>query len=166
MPEPRIRVLRDPRSGSVRQSVSMDVIDKTSTVPTEYADVTVREVMHPGVIVCAPESPLRYAAGLMARHRIHAIVVWGDDEEGGPWGVLTDTDVLAALGRRELDGSAGALAQTPMVTVSADEGVLRAAQLMRQHQVTHLVVTAWGRPVGVVSTLDLARVAAAGVGVV
>ena len=143
----------------------MEVTSGTSLRGASYEEVTVREVMHPGIFICAPESPVRYAAGLMARHHVHAIVVWGDDEEGGPWGVVTDADVLAAFGQSELEGSAGAIAQTPMITVSASDGVLRAAELMRRNHVTHLVVTARGRPVGVVSTLDLACAAAAGIGI-
>jgi CBS domain-containing protein len=150
------------------EAVSLRSMDATLENPaeTQYADVVVRDVMHEGIIVCAPESPLRYAAGLMARHRVHAVVVWGDDEEGGAWGVLSDGDVLSAFGDGELDGSAGALARTPIITVSTDDGVLRAAELMRRHQVTHLVATERGRPVGVISTLDLARLAAAGIGII
>ncbi len=144
----------------------MELTAEMSLRGAQYEEVTVREIMHPGIFICAPESPVRHAAGLMARHRVHAIVVWGDDEEGGPWGVVTDTDVLAAFGRRELEGSAGAIAETPMVTVAASDGVLHAAELMRRHHVTHLVVTSHTRPVGIVSTLDLACAAAAGIGIV
>lgn len=143
----------------------MDGTTETSLKGARYEEITVRDVMHPGIIVCGPESPVRYAASLMARHRVHTIVVLGDDEEGGPWGVVSDTDILAAFGRRDLDGSAGAIARTPIVTVAASEGIMRATELMRQHRVTHLVVTVRGRPVGVVSTLDLARAAATGVGI-
>jgi CBS domain-containing protein len=144
----------------------MAVNTDDALIGAQYAEVTVREVMHPGIIVCGPESPVRYAARLMIQHNIHAIVVLGDDEEGGPWGVLSDTDVLEAFGRRELNGSAGVIAHTPIVTVSPSEGVLRAAELMRQHRVTHLVVTSRGRPVGILSTLDLARAASTGIGLV
>lgn len=126
-------------------------------------EITVGEVMHPGVIYCAPESPLRYAARLMARHRIHAIVVLGDDEEGGAWGVVSDADLLAAIARRELDEhSAGGLARTPLVTISRSESVVRAAELMRERAVTHLLVVTDAHPVGVVSTLDLAGAIADG----
>jgi CBS domain-containing protein len=49
-------------------------------------EIRVDEVMHPGIIFSPPELPLRHAAGLMARHQVHAVVVMGDDEEGGLWG--------------------------------------------------------------------------------
>lgn len=144
----------------------MTTTDETKSLAGAPLDeVTVSDVMHAGVIVCAPESPLSYAAKLMTHHRIHAVVVMGDDEEGGLWGVVSDTDILSAFARPELVASyAGALAQTPIVTVSPSDGVTRAAELMRRHRVSHLLVTVRNRPVGVISTLDLARALAAGVG--
>jgi CBS domain-containing protein len=36
------------------------------------------------------------------------------------------------------------------------EPLVRAAQLMVEHQLTHLIVVSEARPVGVVSTLDVA----------
>jgi CBS domain-containing protein len=128
-------------------------------------ELRVADVMHPGVFFCAPESPLRHAAHLMARHRIHAIVVLGDDEEGGLWGVVSDGDLVHAIARHDVGSrTAGGTARTPIVTISRDATVAAAAELMSEHGVTHLlvVVAAGDRPIGVVSTLDLARAAAAG----
>jgi CBS domain-containing protein len=50
----------------------------------------------------------------------------------------------------------GALASTEIVTVDIDEPLERAAQLMVEHQVTHLLVVSGARPVGILSTLDVA----------
>jgi len=130
-----------------------------------WDEVTVGEVMHPGVIVCSPEAPVRHAAWLMSTHRIHAVVALGDDESGGLWGVLSDTDVLAAAATSELDElTVGAVAQSPIVTVSRSESLAHARELFVEHGVTHLLVTRRGRPTGVLSTLDLVSAAAAGVG--
>jgi CBS domain-containing protein len=127
-------------------------------------EICVGEIMHPGVLYCPPEAPLRWAAEMMARHHVHAVVVLGDDEEGGLWGVVSDVDVLEALALHELDEhSAGGMAATPIVTISRSDSVARAAELMREHSVTHLLVVAGKEhPVGVVSTLDLAGAVAAG----
>ena len=55
------------------------------------------------------------------------------------------------------DQTAGATAATPLLTIRPDETVQRAAQLMTEHGITHLVVVDAGhRPVGVISTLDVA----------
>jgi CBS domain-containing protein len=130
-----------------------------------WSDVTVGEVMHPGVIVCSPEAPVRHAAWLMSTHRIHAVIALGDDEAGGLWGVVTDSDVLDAAATDELDKlTVGAVAQTQVVTISRSDSLARARGRMHEHGVTHLLVTARDRPVGIVSTLDLIDAAAAGVG--
>jgi CBS domain-containing protein len=55
------------------------------------------------------------------------------------------------------------MARTPLVTVSRGDSVAHAAELMRENGVTHLLVVGPAeRPIGIVSTLDLARAAAAG----
>jgi CBS domain-containing protein len=124
-------------------------------------EIRVDEVMHPGIIFSPPELPLRHAAGLMARHQVHAVVVMGDDEEGGLWGLVTDDDIVAAIARRELFGdTVGGIVHEPLVTVARDDTVVHAAELMQENGTAHLLVIDKARPVGVVSTLDLARAAA------
>jgi CBS domain-containing protein len=146
---------------STRPSIQSDV-RRYERAPSD--EICIGEVMHAGVLYCPPEVPLRYAAEMMARHRVHAVVVLGEDEEGGLWGVVSDTDLLAAIALRELDDhTAGAMAVTPLVTVNRSDSVARAAELMRENSVTHLLVVAGeGQPVGVVSTLDLAAAVACG----
>jgi CBS domain-containing protein len=127
-------------------------------------EILVGEVMHPGIVYCPPEVPLCYAARTMAAHHVHAVIVLGDDEEGGLWGLVSDTDVLTAIAERALDShTAGGMAETPLVTVSRRHTVAQAADLMQKHGVTHLVVVGpESRPIGVLSTFDLVRAAAAG----
>lgn len=127
-------------------------------------DATVAEAMHPGVLTCPPEAPLRDVARMMARFRIHAVVVLTEETEAdegvGVWGVVSDADLIRAAAVDDVDGrSAGGTAGTPVVTVYPHEPLQRAAELMNQQAVTHLVVVAPGseRPIGVISTLDVAR---------
>ncbi|RPI11627.1 MAG: CBS domain-containing protein [Actinobacteria bacterium] len=50
-----------------------------------------------------------------------------------------------------------------VVTISREDTLARAAELMSEHGVTHLlVVSRKAHPIGVVSTLDLARATASG----
>jgi CBS domain-containing protein len=124
--------------------------------------VLVRQAMHEGVLVCPVDTPLSAVAELMSTHNIHCMVV-ADDPEGAPslWGIVSDLDLVAAATVRSLDEqSAGGSAATPALTIAPDESLRRAAQMMTEHAVAHLVVvepTAL-RPVGVLSTLDVARV--------
>ncbi len=112
--------------------------------------------MNSEILSCAPDAPLGEVAGMMAGHRIHAVAV--TERPGGrPLGIASDLDVVAAaVAGDEL--TARQVACTEPLTVSADESLERAAQLMTEHAVGHLVVldAASGYPVGVVSTLDIA----------
>lgn len=128
----------------------------------KYEDATVVDAMRVGVVSCAADTPLREAARIMATYRIHSIIVF--DLEGGPWGVISDLDLAAAAGENLDERTVGDVASTELVTVSAEEELARAAQLMTEHEVAHLVVVQPqnGHPVGVLSTLDLAGVLAWG----
>jgi acetoin utilization protein AcuB len=124
------------------------------------ARARVEDAMHHGVLTCSRHDSLSLVAELMARHRIHAVVVAAEDhdEPGTLWGVVSDLDLVAAASVRELsEQSAGATAATPALTISPAESLQRAAQLMTEHGTAHLVVVSPnGKPVGVISTLDVA----------
>jgi CBS domain-containing protein len=122
----------------------------------------VEEAMHQGVLRCGRDESLAVVARLMADHRVHSIVVT-DERSQAPslWGVVSDLDLVAAASVRELEEQvAGAAAVTPALMIAPDDTLQRAAQLMVEHAVAHLVVVEGGRPVGVVSTLDVADVLA------
>src|SRR5689334_12521296 len=124
------------------------------------AHITVGEAMHAGVISFPPETDLVTIAHAMADHRIHAVVISGiDRSEHGDrltWSLLTSLDVVAAV----LPGNEGAyareLAGGEIVTVEPSEPLETAAQLMVEHDITHLLVVGpTGEPVGIVSSLDV-----------
>jgi CBS domain-containing protein len=130
----------------------------STTIP-ELGTGTVGEAMTPGVLTCLPVTPLRDVARMMARHRVHAIVVFGNDDQLHAWGVVSDLDLIAAIGTH---ANAGAVAASPVVTVTPEATLVDAARLMEENQSQHLLVTAdSGLPVGVLSTLDVARAFAA-----
>ena len=69
--------------------------------------------------------------------------------------------------RLDLDSlTAGATAVTPLVSVAADCSIAEAGSLMAQFGIAHLAVIdpEFRRPIGVISTLDIARAVAAGLG--
>lgn len=77
--------------------------------------------------------------------------------------MVSDLDLAAAFRHHGVaDTPAGEVAATPAVMVGMREPLGRAVQLMTEHGVSHLVVTDRNssRPVGVLSTLDVARVVA------
>jgi CBS domain-containing protein len=136
-------------------------------LPVAYEAATVGDAMSRGVISVPPETPLRVVARMMATFRVHAVFVFEhvdeDDEAQRLWAVVSDLD-LAAATQLDLDTlTAGATAVTPLVTVAENRPIRDAAGLMAQHGIAHLAVTdaRTRRPIGVISTLDIAQAVAA-----
>jgi CBS domain-containing protein len=124
--------------------------------------ISVREAMHEGVLSCPADAPLSTVAELMATKSVHCVVVT-DGDDVGVWGVISDLDLVAAAGVRDLDAqSAGGSAATPALAIAPADTLQRAAQIMTENAVAHLLVVdeRSRRPVGVLSTLDVARVLA------
>lgn len=120
--------------------------------------VRVADCMHAGILSCAADAPLAEVAGIMAKHGVHAVAVTEHDG-ARPVGVVSDLDVVAAAASGAEPSALQAAATEPL-TVSGRESLRRAAQLMAEHGVAHLVVldASSGYPVGVLSTLDVAAV--------
>jgi CBS domain-containing protein len=138
----------------------------TGTPGPSFAHATVADAMHAGVLTCDPATPLTTIAQRMAAEHIHSIVmlVGGTDpHERIPWSVVTDADVLRHAARAA-ELTAGDVATDECLQVHADDPLSVAATRMARRAVTHAVVVDRdrGRPVGVLSALDVARVLAWG----
>lgn len=130
---------------------------------------TVADAMHPGVLSCSVRTPLSRVARMMVLYRIHAVVVYSE-EDADPgdttrfWGVVADLDIAAAAAAGEdfETVTAGQAARTPVVHVTPNDSLVRAAELMTMHKAAHLLVVTpeFEAPVGVISALDLAGVVA------
>ena len=142
---------------------------KQATIDRRQAEprldrLAVTDAMHAGVETCPTHTPLRSVARMMAGFRIHAVVVFDEesDDSGDAelWGVVSDLDLVKAASAGEIaDRTAGGTAVTPIVMVDRGETLAHAVQLMSEHEITHLVVVdpKTERPVGILSTLDVAR---------
>ena len=128
---------------------------------------TVSDAMHPGILACEPDTPLRDVAQLMATHHIHCLAVVGishEEPQCGVWSVISDIDLVGAGIRDGDTSSARSIAQQPLVTVGPSTPLREAGELMLTHNVSHLVVTEPGtqRPIGILSTADVAGILAWG----
>jgi CBS domain-containing protein len=132
----------------------------TMTRDRRIGELRVESAMHAGIHTCDRDTPLTEVAATMAREHIHCLVVEGSSGESGPpWGIVSDLDLVAAAMVRDLDEqTAGGSAATPVVMIAPHETLERAAQLMTEHGCSHLIVVdrVQQRPVGVLSTLDMA----------
>jgi CBS domain-containing protein len=135
----------------------------TDLSPADLELVKVEDAMHAGVFTCPADAPLELAAAIMAKYSIHCVVVLEGPDEEQPWGVISDLDLVsAAFDHDAADWKAGEAAGSPAVMIGVDAPLRRAAQLMREYGIAHLVAVDpdTGAPLGVISTLDLARVIA------
>jgi CBS domain-containing protein len=118
-------------------------------------------------MTCPPDFPAAVVARTMATHHIHAVIVDGVTRdalhgERLVWGVVSDMDVVRSARRGTEDLTAADLAASEVVTVEPTLALSEAARLMDEHGTAHLVVVDDGRPIGVVSSLDVAGVVAWG----
>jgi CBS domain-containing protein len=132
-----------------------------------FADARVRDAMRSPIVSCGPDLPLGRVAELMAGSRIHCVAVIDAPETEGAEprfrGLLSDLDLIAAADAGEGGpATAGEVAGGHLASVGVDAPLREAAEVMRQERTHHLVVVDAGRPVGVVSTIDLARALAWG----
>lgn len=125
-----------------------------SQIAPAYEHAQVADAMRHGVITCPPATPLVIVARMMATHHVHAIVVTGTDPEGdsdpdeAAWGVV----------------SAAGVASTDFACVTPGDTLAEASRRMLAHGTAHAVVVGARsrRPLGMVSSLDVAGVIAWG----
>lgn len=128
---------------------------------------TVADAMHPGILSCDPDATLTEVARMMANHHVHCLAVIGiahKQPECGVWGIVSDLDLLNATASGQTDDTAAELAQEAVVSVTPATPLAEAAALMARQRTSHLVVveSITERPVGILSTLDIAGVLAWG----
>jgi len=124
--------------------------------------------MHPGVVSRTPDTPISELAGTMADLRMHCIAVAGvarreTATSTSSGGRSATWDVMHAAHRRHLATPAADVAASAPLALPESADLARAATLMADHEATHIVVVGrTGLPLGVVSTLDVLGIVAAG----
>ena len=134
-----------------------------STTSHDFLRMHVADAMHRGVVTCARQTSLVTVAHMMASQRIHCVAVVAAMPNGELklCGVVSDRDVLAAAVCGDLsDDTAEGCGATEVMTVTPEDRLVGAAELMDEHGLTHLIVVEPGTmiPIGVLSTLDIATV--------
>jgi len=141
--------------------------DRGSYLTPCLEHATVADAMRTGVMSCPPDVPATTVARMMATHHIHSVVVEGvhDDPIHGErltWGVVSDMDLLRGARAAIDDMTARDIAVSEPLTVEPSLPLDEAVRLMAEHDTAHLIVADRGRPIGVLSTLDIAGVLAWG----
>ena len=137
----------------------------TNATLLDLSQRRVTEVMHQGIVGCAPDTPLSEVARLMSERCIHCVVVGRLAVDGHGtrflWGVVSDLDLIrTAAGGKET--TAGQIAATECVSARPSDSLADVARIMGEHDTAHLVVVDERdrEPIGIISTLDLAAAVA------
>lgn len=126
---------------------------------------TVLNAVQMKLVECDADADARSIARAMADNTVHCVVVKGierEDPHGNRigWGIVSDIDLMAGLLPGCAHATADELAASELLVMEPSDTLEHAAQLMAEHETTHVVVVDGGQPVGILSTLDVARVAA------
>ena len=126
-----------------------------------FGSFTVLNALQLDLIECPADADVRTVARTMADHRVHCIVVRGTAPDG--WSIVSDLDLMSAVRPDIAGATAGQLAASDALIVDPSDTLEHAAQLMAEHETSHAVVVdpATRRPIGILSTLDIARFLAA-----
>ncbi len=110
---------------------------RVGAVPLEQLkERQVGEVMHRAVITISPDTPVEYAANLMAENAIGCLPVVNDEENGRLVGMITESDLFHALVR--LLGAQEPSTRLRLLLQSSDPIELGRILLLLGHEHLHL----------------------------
>lgn len=115
-------------------------------------NVKIADLMAKRVITAQRHHNVEHLRGLMARNRIHAVPIVGNDREA--LGIVTSADLA-----RKVKGESPVtrVMSNHVVCVPAYNDVSVAARIMRKHKIHHVVVTHEKKVVGMISSFDLLK---------
>jgi CBS domain-containing protein len=119
---------------------------------------SIREVMTTEVKACEPTATVVDAAKVMAQEDVGPVPIV---EDGRLAGIVTDRDIVVKVVARSGDPNTtkvGDIASRDLVTISPDDDLGRALDLMAAHQVRRLPVVEGDRLIGIVAQADIALV--------
>jgi len=118
-------------------------------------DTPVSELMSSPVLTVSGETTVVEAARTLREKHVGSLIVGEEIVDG----IVTEADIVAAVGD-ELDLASTTVAEVmsePVVAIRPDESVRVAGERMGHNGVKKLPVTEDGKPVGIVTTTDLAH---------
>lgn len=117
----------------------------------------VEDIMTEDVVTCAADTSIDTVADRMLRNEIGSVIVTND---GNPYGIVTETDIIRAAYHTDRPLSAlptGKVATHPLETIGPKQPVRSAVDQMRSEHVKKLAVVDGLELCGIVTTSDLVR---------
>lgn len=118
----------------------------------------VKDIMSNKIVSISPNESATVAARLLSRYNIGALPVCS--KEGRLRGMITDRDIVLRCVASEDDPNSTKVSEIMtrrVISVSAEETVRRASELMAKEQIRRLPVEEDGKLIGMLSLGDLAK---------
>jgi CBS domain-containing protein len=117
----------------------------------------VKDFMTKEVITIDLDAPVTDVARVMAADKNFGgyVVIL---EKGRPVGIITERDVvnkITAQGRNQSKTKASEIMSTPLITINPDEDLLNASNMMKEHNISKLVVTKNEIIYGIITAKDI-----------
>jgi CBS domain-containing protein len=117
----------------------------------------VKDFMTKEVITIDLDTPVTDVARVMAADKNvggYVVIL----EKGRPVGIITERDVvnkITAQGRSQSKTKASDIMSTPLITIDPDEDLLNASNMMKEHNISKLVVTKNEIIYGIITAKDI-----------
>ncbi|MGM9521022.1 MAG: CBS domain-containing protein [Oscillospiraceae bacterium] len=118
----------------------------------------VSDIMNKEIVSVSPEESVALASRLLSRHNIGSLPVCGGD--GKLRGIITDRDIVLRCVAVDEDPDimpVSEIMSRSVITISPQDDINRASELMSIGQVRRLPVTEDGKLVGMLALGDMAR---------
>lgn len=129
-------------------------------MPTE---IKVRDAMVTRVVTARPSQTVLEAARIMKHEDVGSVVVC---EGNKPVGIATREDIVTKVVAEKKDAEktfVKDIMNSPLVTCSADDDIIKAAQLMSKYGYERIPVVEMGKLIGMISTREVAKVSPAAI---
>ncbi len=123
-------------------------------IEKSLSEILVKDIMSKALISVDPSTTAFQVAKMMQQGGIGALIVKKDNK---PAGIITDRDfaIKIAVDKVPIDTPIDQVASYPLLTISSNEPIVAAANLMASKKVRKLVVLENDKVVGIITSTDL-----------
>lgn len=125
------------------------------------AHTFVKEIMRKNVISISQEMTIKDAAVMMDDSNVGCIIV---TKENNPIGILTERDFVKRVSAKEkpLSTHLSEVMSTPLITVSSDETIWEAAEIMKKNKIHKIPVQQNNKIIGILTSTDIVKICSLG----
>ncbi|MGQ0377299.1 MAG: CBS domain-containing protein [Nitrososphaerota archaeon] len=125
------------------------------------AHTFVKDIMRKNVISISQEMTIKDAAVMMDDSNVGCVIV---TKKNAPIGILTERDFVKRVSAKEKPFSTqlSEVMSTPLITVSPDESIWEAAEIMKKNKIHKIPVQQNNKIIGILTSTDIVKICSLG----